>query len=117
MVNGALYYYTFVSGLNGSERSLYITITGVAQGVVTVSLLPFWTIFFRKRRAVNINKVCAGACCVGLLAPLALYSFHGLLPDPWDFLVYFVLVGGSFTGQTYWRAIVLCWILAAKGIN
>ena len=28
LVNGALYYYTFVSGLSGSDRSLYITVTG-----------------------------------------------------------------------------------------
>ena len=28
LVNGALYYYTFVSGLSGSSRSVYITVTG-----------------------------------------------------------------------------------------
>lgn len=111
LVNGALYYYTFVSGLSGSDRSLYITVTGACQGLITVSLLPVWTIFFRKKRPVNINKVCASACTVGLVAPFVLYLLHGLLPDPWDFLVYFVLVGASFTGQTYWRSIVLCWIV------
>lgn len=111
LVNGALYYYTFVSGLSGSDRSLYITVTGIAQGFVTMSLLPVWTIFFRKKRPTNINKVCAGACSMGLVAPIALYFFHGVLADPFDFLVYFVLIGASFTGQTYWRAIVLCWVV------
>jgi len=56
-------------------------------------------------------QVCAGACSMGLVAPIALYFFHGVLADPFDFLVYFVLIGASFTGQTYWRAIVLCWTL------
>ena len=50
---------------------------------------------------------------MGLVAPIALYFFHGVLADPFDFLVYFVLVGASFTGQTYWRAIVLCWTLGS----
>lgn len=58
-----------------------------------------------------VFEVCAGSCAMGLVAPIALYLLHGVLPDPWDFLVYFVLIGGSFTGQTYWRAIVLCWTL------
>eukprot|EP00438_Fugacium_kawagutii_P034135 Skav216733 [mRNA] locus=scaffold653:201057:205832:+ [translate_table: standard] len=113
LINGALYYYTFVSGLSGSDRSLIVhsSLLGAAQGLCTFALLPVWTFFFRKKRSVNINKVCSAACCVGLLAPIALWLLHGVLPDPFDFLVYFVLVGASLTGQTYWRAIVLCWTL------
>lgn len=112
LVNGALYYFTFVSGLNGTMRSVYITATGVVQGAVTVMLLPVWTIFFRKRRPdVNQNKVCAGVLSVGLTAPLLLWSLRGWLPTPIDFMVYFVFVAGSFTGQTYWRSLALCWIV------
>ncbi|CAJ1342323.1 unnamed protein product, partial [Effrenium voratum] len=111
LVNGALYYFTFVSGFSAGERSWYISLTGAAQGATTFLLLPVWTIFFRKRRKVNISKVCAVALGVGLLGPLLLALLQDLVPQPWGFLVYFVFVGGSLTGQTYWRSIALCWIV------
>jgi len=111
-MTGALYYFTFVSGISGADRSFYITLSGLMLGIMAGALLPFWTQFFRVRRSgLNPNLVCGRILAVGLLAPACLLLLRLVLPSPWEFIVYCALLLGSLTGQTYWRAAALCWIV------
>jgi len=111
-LNGALYYLTFVSGMKAVERSFYIGVLGLASGTATFIAMPFWTIFFRKRRKhVNPNAVCGRVTALGVFAPVVLIVMRSLVPSPWEFVAYFAVLLGTFTGQTYWRANALWWII------
>eukprot|EP00930_Biecheleria_cincta_P095554 TRINITY_DN87503_c0_g1_i1.p1 TRINITY_DN87503_c0_g1~~TRINITY_DN87503_c0_g1_i1.p1 ORF type:complete len:536 (-),score=57.15 TRINITY_DN87503_c0_g1_i1:57-1664(-) len=111
-LNGALYYLTFVSGKKAIERSFYVGVLGLASGLATLIAMPFWTIFFRERREhVNPNAVCGRVTALGVFAPVILIVMRSLVPSPWEFVTYFAVLTGTFTGQTYWRANALWWII------
>eukprot|EP00931_Biecheleriopsis_adriatica_P004762 TRINITY_DN106391_c0_g1_i1.p1 TRINITY_DN106391_c0_g1~~TRINITY_DN106391_c0_g1_i1.p1 ORF type:complete len:584 (-),score=97.25 TRINITY_DN106391_c0_g1_i1:83-1834(-) len=119
-INGTVYYLTFVSGKSGEERAFFALVTGGVAGFSALVTMPLWTTFFRKRRPnLNINKVCGLVTASGVLSPvLLLLGF--VVPTPWEFMAYFAFQMASITGQTYWRANALCWVIdedcqAAKG--
>lgn len=110
-VTASLYYLTFVEGLMGVDRSIYMLICGVVMGVGTVLMLPCWTQFFRlRRRGVNINVICGRIVALGVLSPLALVA-GDLLPRGLGFVVYIFFLQASLTGQTFWRSIALGWVV------
>lgn len=112
VLNGALYYLTFVSGKNSGDRAFFIVVLGLASGLATFIAMPFWTIFFRERRPhVNPNAVCGRVMAMGVFAPVVLIVLRSVVPSPWEFVAYFFVLLGTFTGQTYWRANALWWII------
>lgn len=112
VLNGALYYLTFVSGKNSGERAFFIVVLGGASGLATFIAMPFWTVFFRERRPhVNPNAVCGRVMALGVFAPVVLVVLRSVVPSPWEFVAYFFVLLGTFTGQTYWRANALWWII------
>uniref|UniRef100_A0A7S4S6P6 ADP,ATP carrier protein n=1 Tax=Alexandrium monilatum TaxID=311494 RepID=A0A7S4S6P6_9DINO len=110
-ITATLYWVTFVEGLTGTERSLFIALSGAAVAFSTIVMLPCWTQFFRiRRQGVNINVFCSRVMALGLLAPVVLVM-KTALPSGVGFLAYIVLMQGSVAGQTFWRVAAMGWVV------
>jgi len=108
----ALYYLTFVVGMAGAERSFYVVVVGVIVGTLTTLAIPPWAQFFRWRRpGVDCNRVCSAVLVVGISTSLVFLALRFLVSPLVGFLVYSGLQNASLTGQTFWRASALGWIV------
>jgi len=110
-LNASIYYLTLVEGLAGAKRSLFLTLVAVVTGAITVVVLPPWTWFLRVRRNVNVGAVAGGIMALGAPGGLLLTLLRPALPKGMGFLAFTVLMQGTTTGQTFWRAIALGWVL------
>eukprot|EP00927_Polykrikos_kofoidii_P056330 TRINITY_DN50478_c0_g1_i1.p1 TRINITY_DN50478_c0_g1~~TRINITY_DN50478_c0_g1_i1.p1 ORF type:complete len:616 (+),score=61.46 TRINITY_DN50478_c0_g1_i1:159-1850(+) len=106
-----LYHLTFVERLWGHHRSSAIFVGGLIVGITSSIMLPVWTQFFRFRRRVNTNVVCASATALGLLASPILAFLQTVTSPPTGFFVYIGWVNLSLTMQSFWRVCVFGWLV------
>lgn len=113
VLTSSLYYLTFIDGLWGSTRSTYVVVLGVVLAAVTIIMIPCWTQFYRvKRPGVNVNTVSSISLGSSLLAPLVLLLLRLTpLPTPVPFIFYCTVLQIFITGQTFWRFVVLAWVI------
>uniref|UniRef100_A0A7S1F8M1 Uncharacterized protein n=1 Tax=Noctiluca scintillans TaxID=2966 RepID=A0A7S1F8M1_NOCSC len=91
----------------------YVVVLGVVLAAVTIILIPCWTQFYRVRRpGVNVNTVSAISLGASLLAPLVLLLLRSTpVPGPVPFIFYCAVLQIFITGQTFWRFVVLAWVI------
>lgn len=111
-ISNMLYYLTFVERQVDRKRSATIVGAGFVISVLNAALLLPWTQFFRvRRRGVNVNVVCASVMFAGVLAPVVLAVLKALTPSPVSLVGFVCVVQCTITGQTFWRAAALGWLV------
>lgn len=114
LVNAVPFYFSLVDGIAGSELSIAMLLCALIVVCSQLAMIPSFTRFLSKRRpGVNINKVVAYVNCFHFLGAPLLYLWRDvfLLNGTTGFLVCAAVLSFASSGQTYWRFIVMGWIV------